>query len=440
MIKWIALGLAANKAAVMSRLFFAKPKTDRFFRAHAYRTDNKYMELLLHRPDSSSDLRRHYVTAINDAIELYIVSAYLTNWDPTLPSPAKVKRFRIVVGTDFGVTRKSACRNLLKWMPASSLNDFRAAEGILGFHPKAAFWKTANGTCHAIVGSSNLTRAAFDKNVEANVLGSITPAQFAQVKEWIDWITESPQSVPISEEWIDQYQEAPISRTGGGGKNESFIGKNAGERRSVVVHFQLPVVEPKRAAALVGRRRAQMKVFGTTRAAIETLFRKTASGNVSSEDFYEEINQLWSWSAGNRLQGAGWERHGSSADFTELAEAFVDVLDSEGSERDDVVRGVLNRLEKTANPARKAWFSEMLALHWPDRYPVLNGPVRSFLVANAFRPPRRATEGVRYIDLAEKLRTALARRPKGYPAKTIVELDYLIWATAPGNEDYWPAD
>lgn len=395
------------------------------------------MKLLLHDENSKNSLRDHYAEAIGDAEELYIVSAYLTHWDSSIPAPTGVKRLRVVVGIDFGITRKSACRQLLNWMPADKLNDFRAAEGITGFHPKAIFWKTACGDYLSIVGSSNLTRAAFDSNVEANVYGTLSATEFDAARSWIDHMCKPELSVPISEEWIEQYQEGQIRPNRTGARQPQLLPNDDDGAQMLVpvIKFKLPEISPERAANLMKRRRGQLAMFEKGRGQFEELFRATAAGSVGSAAFYDRINQIWNVKVGNRLQGSGWERRGAKADFRQLASAFVAILDANDVERDSVVRTQLNQLEKTGNPARKAWFSEMLSLHWPTSYPVLNKPVRQFLAENRFRPPRRAPEGVRYIDLAQKLAAALSRAPSEYPAKTIAELDYLIWAVAPGNEN-----
>ncbi len=93
------------------------------------------------------------------------------------------------------------------------------------------------------------------------------------------------------------------------------------------------------------------------------------------------------------------------------------------------MRRELDVLHKKGNPARAAFFSEMLCLHYPDQYPLLNDPVREFIAKSEYAAPRGATEGARYIDLARKLRTALAADPN-YPAKNLAELDLLIWASS----------
>ncbi len=77
------------------------------------------------------------------------------------------------------------------------------------------------------------------------------------------------------------------------------------------------------------------------------------------------------------------------------------------------------------NPARGAWLSEMLCHYHPTKYPILNRPVRAWLVANHWRTRRGSTEGQRYTQLAQQLRLALHERPAG--ARTLAELDAAIW-------------
>ena len=46
------------------------------------------MDIMLHRPGEGSQLGSHYKNAFQNAVELYIVSAYLTEWDQKLTLPA----------------------------------------------------------------------------------------------------------------------------------------------------------------------------------------------------------------------------------------------------------------------------------------------------------------------------------------------------------------
>src|SRR6476620_12776422 len=61
------------------------------------------------------------------------------------------RRFRIIIGRDFGITRKAACRKVIEWLPEARKFQFKVADQITGFHPKAVFWKEANGDCFAII-------------------------------------------------------------------------------------------------------------------------------------------------------------------------------------------------------------------------------------------------------------------------------------------------
>ena len=106
--------------------------------------------------------------------------------------------------------------------------------------------------------------------------------------------------------------------------------------------------------------------------------------------------------------------------------SLVRVVDAADFYRDDVVTEEIDRLAEEKVPTRGALFSEMLCQFFPNQYHVLDKPVKSWLESTGFTPPARATEGIRYIDLARKLRTPLARTPN-HPATNLAELDTVIW-------------
>lgn len=372
------------------------------------------MDIVLHEPSKPTALAEHYRKALKEAVELYIVSAYLTEWDPELKFQATCRRFRLIVGKDFGITRKEACLRALRWLPSERKGDFLVADQIIGFHPKAAFWRDADGQTFMLVGSSNLTRAAFGKNIEANVFSPIPEKQFLEAKQWIAWIEE--RSVPMSESWLEQYVEASRETSGGTRK--------AAEAELPVVTFQLPM--PTDMSRLLRERREQLSVQASVKPRLVRFFRNAATGAINSAQFLSELRTYWDWNVGNRIQGKGWERRGGGADFNEIARAFVTILDASKLERDDVVREELDLLHASRNPARKAFLSEMLCLCFPAEYPVWNDPVKRFLATNHFKSARGATEGTRYVDMARKLRAALRSDPT-YPAKNLAELDTLIW-------------
>ncbi|WP_149137197.1 phospholipase D-like domain-containing protein [Cupriavidus campinensis] len=203
------------------------------------------MEIILHTSQSRSVLGKHYLTAFKDAVELYVVSAYLTEWDGAIKLTPACKRFRFIIGKDFGITRKNACIDVLKWLPASRKANFLVADNITGFHPKAVIWRTAKGQAFMLVGSSNLSRAAFEGNVEANVLVPISEKAFEEAKTWIEWIEE--RSVPVSEDWLDQYVEAVRNPAGSSGKRVP-----ANQEKSPVITFKLPDLQRLRIDSAFG--------------------------------------------------------------------------------------------------------------------------------------------------------------------------------------------
>ncbi len=375
------------------------------------------MNLLLHTPDSDSNLSRYYRRAFKQAVELFIVTAYLTEWDTSLELNPNCRSFRVIIGKDFGITRKAACEAVMRWLPSKRKGQFMVADLINGFHPKAVFWKESNGECFAIVGSSNLTRAAFETNYEANVFSRISDSEYAEAKQWVRSIEK--QAVAVSEDWLTRYKEA--APTGGGAGKTSKKGKQIG---IPLVAFKLP--KPAGTKKQIDIRRNQLAAYKKNRPGLIRLFRRCADGEISSTQFYEQLREYWGNDPGDRLQGAGWERQGKDSNFRALSESYLRILDASDVDRDDVVAEEIDALRKQRVVTRKAFLSEMLCLQFPGEYPVLNQPVQDYLKAVKFKAPRGASEGARYIDLAKKLRFSLLQNPD-HPAKNLAELDTVIW-------------
>lgn len=372
------------------------------------------MDLHLHSPDTDSKLTGTYARAFGHAVTLFVVSAYLTDWDTSLKLGKSCRHFRLIIGKDFGITRKLACEKVMKWLPAARKAEFMVADNILGFHPKAIFWQENDGACYALIGSSNLTRAAFEKNYEANIYTEITPAAFAAAKAWVKEI--EAKSLVVSEDWLATYKEAPSQHPKAGRKHPPVpVGTKV-----------LPLPTPPDIADLVKARRKQLRRYIATQKPLLRLFRNCASGAIDSATFFERLPELWNWEIGNRLQGDGWERRGKASDFQALSQSFLRILEADAADRDDVVVAEIDQLAAHGVETRRAFLSEMLCLAFPDAYPVLNQPVRDYMKAIRFRAPRGATEGGRYLDLAKKLRVSLLQNPR-YPAKNLAELDTVIW-------------
>ena len=176
----------------------------------------------------------------------------------------------------------------------------------------------------------------------------------------------------------------------------------------------------------IERRRRQLVASHKTHAKLVALFRRCAKREITSKQFYEALPKFWSAELGNRLQGAGWERMGKDSDFRALSHSFVRIIDAGDDVRDDVVVEEMDALAEQKVSSRKAFLSEMLCLSFPDQYPILNQPVHDYLADIDFHAPRGASEGTRYFDLAKKLRVSLLQNPS-HPAKTLAELDTVIW-------------
>jgi len=372
------------------------------------------MNLIFHTPNSGSDLSRYYRRAFENAVELFIVTAYLTEWDTSLKLNSDCRRFRVIIGKDFGITRRAACESVMRWLPPKRKGQFMVADLISGFHPKAVFWKELNGKCYAIIGSSNLTRAAFATNYEANVFSNINSSEYVTAKNWVRRIEKL--SVPVSDDWLKQYKEALPTGRG--------TGKKATRVAIPLVTLKLPT--PAGMKNAIGIRRGQLAAFRKKRKGLIKLFQNCANGQIKSAEFYRQLPEYWSYEVGNRLQGAGYERQGKDSDFQALAESYLRIIAAPDEERDDVVEQEIDTLGGKQVATRKAFLSEMLCLQFPEEYPVLNQPVQNYLKSVKFKAPRGSSEGSRYIDLARKLRSSILQNPS-HPAKTLAELDTIIW-------------
>ena len=369
------------------------------------------MKLVLHSDDSNFELAAIYKQAFTEATRLYVVSAYLTDWDKSLVLNADCEKFRVIVGKDFGITRKSACIDLMKWLSAERKSQFLVADSIEGFHPKAVFWIDKNKKAFSIIGSSNLTKAAFGTNYEANIYSEISNYEFIKAEKWMKEIED--RSVVVSEDWLAKYKEATPSPK-----------KTINSKSSSVFSLILPT--PVGSAGRIKERRVRLAKHQSVETKLHALFLQCSKGKISSSEFYERLPSFWSWKVGNRLQGSGWERKGKNSNLRELSSSFINILNSNHEDRDDIVVREFDRLEASKNPARRAFLSEMLCLTFPEEFPILNRPVNCYLKAIKFRPPKGASKGAKYIDLAKKLRASLAQNPK-HLAKNIAELDTVIW-------------
>lgn len=366
--------------------------------------------IFLH-PTTKNDLRKVYQDAFKSALELYVVSAYLTDWDDSLELNPTCRHFRLIVGRDFGITRKAACVKALGWLNPTRKAQFLVADNISGFHPKALLWKDKTGRCQALIGSSNLTRAAFYSNFEANIVAEISVESFDLAKSWIKDIES--KSVGMSEDWLASYVEATQSKP-------VIRRPKAPQSSEAVVPWILPDV--KHAAQLIRSRRKQMKGLPQARVNLKQLFENCAAKKISSAQFYDSLNDAM---GDIGFQSGIWKISGKNSDFAKLSRSALMIIDADPRDRDDIVVEQIDRLKQEKVATRGAFLSEILCHFFPNEYPLKNDPIERFLVDADFRPPRGSSEGVKYVDLSKKLRCALIANPS-YPAKNLAELDVLI--------------
>ncbi|MBV5339776.1 MAG: phospholipase D family protein [Deltaproteobacteria bacterium] len=380
------------------------------------------MDLILYPPrDSESQfLNECYELAVLEAIDLVIVSAYLTDWGISTKLNKKCIDLSFIVGTDFGITRKQACMDVLKWLPANMKCEFRAADKMAGFHPKLVAWKNNTGCCKLILGSSNLTKAAFLTNYEANIFSDISTQQFESIKEWVEEIKANCS--PISEKWIEQYHEA--ARSTNTGKKENTHNKTAPVIQLTISPSKLYNKN------ILQRRNAQERFADIAEELKKSIKRCCKTGTEEGNElFYTKLMNCWG-NHKSRFQGKGFEILGKNSKWYEVCDSLSKIFDYADRKKklglDSFVKNEIDRLAEIKNPTRGSWLSEMLCHYFPDRYPLLNAPVKDWLVFNKYAPPKDSSEGAKYIDLAIKMRQVITDGT-AHGAKNLPELDNVIW-------------
>ncbi len=376
------------------------------------------MHILLS-PDKNGRLSSIYRQAFEEATDLYIASAYLTAWNPLTPLNKNCGQITFLVGTDFGLTRKAALREVLQWLPTKTPSIFGAAtvpDG--GFHPKLVAWADSAGQKFCLVGSSNLSKAAFATNCEANLLVNLSNAEYLRITQWLEKIAETAE--PITKDWIEHHY-----------KESTFPPRKAAKQGNAT---SLPGVVAISFSGVHGlkkhvqHRRAQQSAFSKISKPLLIAAGKSAAGKISNRAFWMQFWELWS-DHESRFQGSGLQFTCKYADWRKANSSLIRILNASKKtslvQLDHTVMKEIDALAKAGNPARGAWLSETLCHYLPDSYPVLNAPVRAWLKHVKWRARRASTEGQRYVDLARQLRYTLRQHPFG--ANNMAELDALIW-------------
>lgn len=375
------------------------------------------MKILLNNPTTTkNELTKRYENAINKAKELYIASAYLTQWITNVKLYPKCKNFLFLVGTDFGLTRKKACSDVIDWLPKRFYGNFLSVPHMIenGFHPKIIAWKDNHNKYHCIIGSSNLTEAAFNSNYEANIEVKLTYKEYNGIVNWLEDIGKECQV--IDDDWLNQYKERNFKRQRG----------RKPKGPTPVVILRIPTGKSFRYSIL--ERRKNEKTFKEIKGRLLKAMIFSSKGKISNAVFWNKFWSLWH-DHPSRMQGSGLQFSGKSANWKEACKSFIRIINLSSAlselNLDNVVKQEIDKLANSNNPVRGAWFSEMLCHFFPDRYPLVNNPVKIYLKMNKWRSQRGLSNGGKYIDLAKKLRNALKQNKNG--PSNMPELDGIIW-------------
>lgn len=370
---------------------------------------NKTQLILL--PNDSRHFKKLYYHAIGKADELYIFTAYLTNWDFEKKLNLKCKKIEIYFGTDFKITKKKAVSDVLKWLPKKHKGCLCAVENI-GFHPKLLVWREGN-KYFMILGSSNVTTGGFESNIEANLFKEISKSNFKQIIQWLNSNFRYRSKV-VNEEWVKKYKEAYY--------NYKFEKKTKiGSASDVVVNLKtlskIPSEELK-------ERKLQIKEFYKISRELKKLIYDCANKKMTNLSFWDRMYDLFGRSKA-RIQGKGFEISGKYANWQQICKSLVEIFEANNENRDEVVRDQIDFLTLKKNSARKAWLTEILSHYYPKLYPIINDPPFKWLKASKYNYPRGSTEGAKYIHISKAFRDYI-KKDKIY--KNLIELDLAIWS------------
>jgi len=376
------------------------------------------MTIFLH-PDSNRSLSEAYQKAFSNAEEIFALSAYLTDWESFKVSP-KCKTILLIVGKDFCITRKKALQNAFDWKVSIGAKkcQFFVADKINGFHPKILLWqelKNNEPRYYLIIGSSNLTLAAFETNYEANARIRINKEFYENITLWIANILKF--SRPVNQDWIDGYKEQDIQKP-------QVRHKSKSNKLPELVLPEFPGL-----AKSLAKRREQVFEFDVIKNELVNTIRECASRRMAQRQFYDWLIENWNgklW----KFQGSGvFRRDWKNTNWQLLCSSLVNIIDCNTIERDEIVIANYNKLEDSNEvEARKSVLTEMLCHFFPNDYALWNNPVEIFLKDKGlWKFERKVTAGEKYIYLSKTLKAALIEN-KNYPASNLAELDNIIRA------------
>lgn len=340
---------------------------------------------------------------VSSCDEIWWTSAYLTNWPISKNCIPKrsCSLFNIVVGSDFGITRKVALKDLLTWSQKTIANVY--INQAPGFHPKAILWKNAN-KYFACIGSSNLSVAAWSSNVELNVIVNINKIEYEQLTNWFQDAVIGDSSF-LDMQWINSYNES--QRKPNKHKN-AIMDLNQRIHKLNNVDLSFP--------------RNQHKVYIKNRSKFINLVNSCAKGSILNSVFY---SSMWKLLYGSWYGSPIWKINCKKADWKQTCKALENIIAATKSDRDRIVKESIDTLALKSNPSRGAWLSEILCHHFPEEYPLINKPIKSWLRKNFNLKINSIPDGNTYIKVSKLMRQVLNENNDKFNG--LGELDHVIW-------------
>lgn len=347
--------------------------------------------------------------ALSEAREIRLATAFahMSGWalikEECIKSGAQIK---VLTGLDFCQTEPAV---LADWLDSGLRCDLRAKiytghNGNNIFHPKV-FLVHGNGRSFALTGSGNLSAGGLDKNVECFAYSS-QKAVVDAMERWFDNIFDSDYlSCPIAAPDIAEYRKvffAAKKELRNVFQRQNSITRKIGKKHQANIAQMNKAV--KAAKAFFSQKGFREDLLDLE-SEIDT-FRSLL--NIPTFDFDKRR-----WSEGYKIEALGYipsiNKFKVYQQGQRLKKGLVRLVD----ENVDIVERIDSLLSKTCRThvsyLGMNMVSKILSAHQPNRWPVLNAPVKKALKSFGYSVPRGLSEGQRYKLFADLMVTFMER-------------------------------
>jgi HKD family nuclease len=124
------------------------------------------------------------------------------------------KDVRVIIGLGHAITECDALRQLYNMANSNKQIKSRvycSENSIMdpGYHPKVYIGSTKEGEASILIGSSNISRPAFNTNIEANLLlkGSLKDPEIMKITSFFERLWRNPDTRILTQKIIEEYSE-----------------------------------------------------------------------------------------------------------------------------------------------------------------------------------------------------------------------------------------